>query len=155
MAAPIQSSRISKTSFPSSLPSSLLQVSPVLADLNALLNDEESGGGSARGHGMVLALHIMKLLKSSRRFTDLLTKKFDAICSGINCLQPVHMQLKARERSSHPFCCHLPYLQFHSLTLFISCRRPLSRVIICFPSCCREERAWLLQHSTSVCLTPW
>jgi len=53
----------------------------------------ETGGGDSRGHGMVLALHMMKLLKSSRKFTELLTTKYDSICRGLNCLQPFHEQL--------------------------------------------------------------
>lgn len=46
-----------------------------------------------QGHGMVLALHLMKLLKSSRRFTDLMTKKFDAL-KNISCLKSIHLQLQ-------------------------------------------------------------
>ena len=44
---------------------------------------------------MVLALHLMKLLKSSRRFTDLMTKKFDAI-KNITCLKSIHQELQVR-----------------------------------------------------------
>lgn len=44
---------------------------------------------------MVLALHLMKLLKSSRKFTDLMTNHYDTLKS-INCLRPIHMQLQVR-----------------------------------------------------------
>ncbi len=45
------------------------------------------------GHSMVLSLHMLKLLKSSRKFTELLTFKYDAICRGISALKPIHQQL--------------------------------------------------------------
>ena len=54
----------------------------------SLLNDP------SMGHTMVLSLHLLKLLKSSRRFIDLMTTvKYDSI-SCIKCLQPIHSQLK-------------------------------------------------------------
>ena len=57
-----------------------------------LLDDVETGGGDTQGHGMVLALHMMKLLKSYRKFLELLTKKYHPICHWLHCLQPLHMQ---------------------------------------------------------------
>ena len=44
-------------------------------------------------HGMVLALHLIKLLKSSRKFVDLMTKKYDSL-RDICCLKPIHDQLQ-------------------------------------------------------------
>ena len=43
-------------------------------------------------HGMVLALHLIKLLKSSGKFVDLMTKN-DSL-RDINCLEPIHCQLQ-------------------------------------------------------------
>ena len=60
---------------------------------NRLLDDVETGGGDIQGHGMVLALHLVKHLKSYRRFSELLTKKFDAICDWLHCLHPFHEQI--------------------------------------------------------------
>ena len=58
-----------------------------------LLDDVETGGGDTKGHGMVLAMHMVKLLKSSRKFSEMLTKKYDSICHGLHCLQTFHEQL--------------------------------------------------------------
>ena len=58
-----------------------------------LLDDVETGGGNTQGHGMVLALHMVKRLKSSRKFSEVLTKKYDSICRGLHCLQTFHEQL--------------------------------------------------------------
>lgn len=58
-----------------------------------LLDDTETGGGDTQGHGMVLALHLLKQLKSSHKFSELLTKKYESIYSFLHCLQPIHKQL--------------------------------------------------------------
>jgi hypothetical protein len=50
------------------------------------------GGGMVQGHSLVLSLHLKKLLKSSRRFTDLMTKKFDLL-KNISCLKSIHQEL--------------------------------------------------------------
>jgi len=59
---------------------------------NRLLDDVETGGGDIQGHGMVLALHLVKHLKSYRKFSELLTKKY-AICDWLHCLRPFHKQI--------------------------------------------------------------
>ena len=61
--------------------------------VNKLLEDEETGGGSMLGHSMVLSLHMLKQLKSSRKFTELLTYKYDAMYRGITALKPIHEEL--------------------------------------------------------------
>ena len=58
-----------------------------------LLDSAETGGGDTQGHGMVLALHMMKQLKSSQKFSELLTIKYDSICRWLHCLKPVREQL--------------------------------------------------------------
>ena len=60
---------------------------------NRLLDDVKTGGGDTQGHGMVLALHLVKHLKSFRKFSELLTKKYHAICDWLNCLHPFHEQI--------------------------------------------------------------
>lgn len=47
------------------------------------------------GHGMVLSLHLIKLLKSSRKFTDLMTNKYDSL-KDISCLKQIHLQLQVK-----------------------------------------------------------
>ena len=47
----------------------------------------------ALGHGLVLSLHLIKLLKSSRKFADLMTSKYDSL-KDIGCLKPIHLQLQ-------------------------------------------------------------
>ena len=58
-----------------------------------LLDDVETGGGETHGDGMVLALHMLKQLKSSQKFSKLLTEQYDSICGFLHCLQPIHEQL--------------------------------------------------------------
>ena len=60
--------------------------------LYRLLDDVETGGGDTNGHGMVLVMHLMKQLKSSQKLSELLTKKYDSICSWLHCLKPFHEQ---------------------------------------------------------------
>ncbi len=67
----------------------------IIEDLNKLMDDEITGGGPKGGHGMVVALHLFKLLqRSSRKFTDLFKKKCDSVFKGINCLEPFYCQLQ-------------------------------------------------------------
>lgn len=46
----------------------------------------------ARQHGMILALHFMKLLKSSKKFIHHITYQFDNLKS-INCMKSIHQEL--------------------------------------------------------------
>ena len=59
-----------------------------------LLNDNAMGGGKTGGHAMVVALHLYKLLKSSRKFTELMTNNFETTIKGVDCLIPFNDQLK-------------------------------------------------------------
>ncbi len=75
-------------------PEKLGEVVNIIAELNLLMDDEKTGGGPHCGHGVVVALHLLKLLKSSRRFTELFIKKYDSVIKGINCLEPFYGQLQ-------------------------------------------------------------
>ncbi len=76
-------------------PKNVSDVIHIIEDLNKLMDDEITGGGPKGGHGMVVALHLFKLLKrSSRKFTDLFKKKYDSVLKGINCLEPFYCQLQ-------------------------------------------------------------
>ena len=46
------------------------------------------------GHAMVVALHLYKLLKSSRKFTELMTTKFNETIKEVNCLKPIKDQFE-------------------------------------------------------------
>ena len=70
-----------------------LQVSNLLSDLNAVLDDESMGGGNIGGHGLVLSMHMLKELHSFRTFTSLLTEQYNLLCDSINCLRPFHATL--------------------------------------------------------------
>ena len=79
---------------------------------NRLLDDVKTGGGDTQGHGMVLALHLVKHLKSFRKFSELLTKKYHAICHWLNCLHPFHEQITvstcvSMEDKACRMCVHL------------------------------------------------
>ena len=61
--------------------------------LNRLLDDVKMGGGDMQGHGMVLALHMVKQLKSYQKFSELLTKKYDSLCRWLHCLETFHEKI--------------------------------------------------------------
>ena len=46
----------------------------------------------AQGHGAVLAVHLMKLLKSSKKIIHLMTKAFDDL-KNIECVRYINQQL--------------------------------------------------------------
>ncbi len=75
-------------------PEKLGEVVNIINELNRLMDDKITGGGPEGGHGMVVALHLFKLLKSSRKFTDLFKKKYDSVLKGINCLEPFYWLLQ-------------------------------------------------------------
>lgn len=80
-------------------PEKIGEIVNIIKELNDLLDDERTGGGPDGGHGVVVALHLFKLLKSSRRFTELFKKKYDSVIKGINCLEPFHGQLQVPHTS--------------------------------------------------------
>ncbi len=55
--------------------------------------DNSAMGGMVQGHGMVLSLHLVKLLKSSRKFVHLMTKRYDDL-KNISCIGGIHQELK-------------------------------------------------------------
>lgn len=71
----------------------LLQLGSVLPDLNAILDDHWMGGGSAKGHGLVLAMHLLREQQSFDKFLHLFTDQYDMLLNGINCLEPLHQTL--------------------------------------------------------------
>ena len=78
--------------FNPSEPDNLSKVVNIIKELNRLMDDEITRGGPEGGHGMVVALHLFKLLKSSRKFTDLFDKKYktERDLKKINCLKPFY-----------------------------------------------------------------
>ena len=68
----------------------------IKTEVNSVLDDPAMGGGACKGHTLVLALHLLKHLKSFQKFTDLLTVKFESVCRGINCLEQLHEELKVQ-----------------------------------------------------------
>ena len=75
-------------------PSKIGQLASVKREVNSVLDDAATGGGACKGHTFVLALYLLKRLKSFRKFTDLLTVQFDAVCRGIRCLEQFSVDLK-------------------------------------------------------------
>ena len=63
-------------------------------DINKMMDDVSTGGGKDGGHGMVIAVHLYKLQRSSRKFTDLIVKNDAGVIHRINCLKPFTEQLK-------------------------------------------------------------
>ncbi len=81
-------------------PEKFADIQANIKELNELMDDKITGGGPEGGHGMVVALHLFKLLKSSRKFTDFFKNKYDIVIEGINCLKPFlgYLQLKVYMR---------------------------------------------------------
>ena len=73
------------------------KVQPLVDNINQLLDSSNTGGGAVGGHGMVLALHMLRKLKSSRKFSELMTKKFEIVCKEMNCLRPIHDRLQVSQ----------------------------------------------------------
>ena len=46
---------------------------------------------------MVVTLHLYKLLKHFRKFTELMTKNFETTITGVDCLIPFNDQLKVHK----------------------------------------------------------
>ena len=51
-----------------------------------MLDNQES----TSGHGLTLALHMLRKQKSFRMLKVLLTDMYSGICAGIQCLKPCH-----------------------------------------------------------------
>ena len=77
----------------------------VIKELNRLMDDEITGGGPEGGHRMVVALHLVKVLKSFRKFSDLFKKNCDTILKEINCLEPFYRQLQVCNVYSLCYTC--------------------------------------------------
>ena len=63
--------------------------------INHLLGFADTGGGKVGGHGMVVALHLLKVLKSSRKFIELMTTNSEVL-RKVECLWGIHEQLQVR-----------------------------------------------------------
>lgn len=84
-----------------SQPKKFEDIASVFKDLNKLMESKATGGGNGGGHEMVVALHLLKMLKSSRRFTDLFLKKYETMFLGIECLKPFYERSKVRYTQVH------------------------------------------------------
>lgn len=71
-----------------------VEIEGSIDEINRLFSDPSTGGGDVGGHGMVAALHVLKKLKSSRKFIELMTTKFEIMCKEIKCLRPLHDRLQ-------------------------------------------------------------
>jgi hypothetical protein len=69
--------------------SEIFTLTESINDVNQLFSK-----GNLLGHGMVVALHLLKSLKSSRKFVELMTSKYDARYKAITCLESIHDRLK-------------------------------------------------------------
>ena len=74
----------------------IIEIQGVIEEINLLFSDPRTGGGSVAGHGMVVGLHLLRKLKSSRKFSELMTTKFEVVCKEIKCLRPLHDKLQVR-----------------------------------------------------------
>ena len=70
-----------------------LQLFAVLTEVNAILDDKWMGGGNIGGHGLTLAMHLLREKKSFHKFIACLTTDFNTLNDGINCLLPFHQAL--------------------------------------------------------------
>ena len=75
------------------------EVVSLLVEINKIMDDKSTGGGSGGGHGMVVTLHLYKLYNSSCQFRANFLRLYQAVFHDIKCLQPFHGQLKASIKS--------------------------------------------------------
>ena len=73
-----------------------VEIEGSIEEINRLFSDASTGGDKVGGHGMVVALHLLKKLKSSRKFIELMTTKFEILCKEIKCLRPIHEKLQVQ-----------------------------------------------------------
>ena len=90
-----------------------------IEDINRLFGDVRTGGERVGGHGMVVALHLLKVLKSSRKFTELMTTKFEMRCREIKCLWPIHKRLQVRMLSDCPTDDQVSYVCLPPISLHL------------------------------------
>ena len=66
-----------------------------VGNVNHLLSSETLSEEERQGHGMVVALHILTELKSTRRFSELMTEQCETVCDKIECLKyfPDHFKV--------------------------------------------------------------
>lgn len=62
----------------------------------SILCNSDVSGSVTECHGLVLSVHLMELLKSSRKFVNLFTKteKSTSNIGNIKCLEPIFSVLK-------------------------------------------------------------
>ena len=90
-------------------PEKIEDIVSVLEEINKLMNNPTTGGGIDGGHGIVVVLNILKHLRSSRKLSDLLVKKYDSMIRGINCLESFHVQAKVKKVAyTCSYYTHLP-----------------------------------------------
>ena len=78
----------------------VLQFISLEEQLNKVLDDTSTGGGSSGCHGLTLAMNIMRKQESFRALTCILTDMYDDLCAGINCLKPFHIMLSVSSLGS-------------------------------------------------------
>jgi len=68
--------------------------------------DEESMGGSntaVSGHGLVLALHLQRQLKSSSKLIQLLRDDQSTFVRNIHCVKPLQTLIQVSKKLSRKF----------------------------------------------------
>ena len=115
----------------------ILQLGSVLPDLNAILDDQWMGGGTTKGHGLVLAMHLLKEQQSFNNFLHLLTDQYSMLLNGINCLEPFHQDL------SKVSCTVYTELSVANSYTSYTCRCNHFRLVVINPS----FHTWILDQS--------
>lgn len=80
----------------------LVKEMTIVCNLNGfiyrILNNPNLGGDNSKGHGMVLALHLEKSIKSSRGFIDVFNSS-PSPTELFNCLKPIRKELKVNNKN--------------------------------------------------------
>ena len=69
-------------------------------DINHILNDHRTGGGSEDGgHGLMLTIHMLRWHRSVHTIHRLLVTRYDDLCRDYTCLESLHCRIQQDEVS--------------------------------------------------------
>ena len=71
-----------------------IRLERTIKSASTFLEDVRTGGGADNSHGIVVAFHMLRNLKSSKKFVQVMTEDFKSRCNEITALHPIHKKMK-------------------------------------------------------------
>ena len=72
-----------------------MQLLDFVDDINKILNDQETGGGSdGGGHGLMLTIHMLRRHRSVHMIHRHLVTRYDDLCRDYSCLDSLHSKMQ-------------------------------------------------------------